>query len=181
MPFSRKSMNDLNRPVVSSVNVKDKMPVTVILENIRSGLNIGSVFRTSDAFQVEKVILTGYSVVPPHREILKTALDATISVKWEYQDTALTAINQLKSNGYKIGVVEQVHGAVLLHDFNPLLYTPLALVFGNEVHGVSDEAIAMADFAVEIPQEGIKHSLNISVCAGVVLWHMYQSIILKQK
>lgn len=181
MPFSRKSMNELNRPDASSIDEKAKIPVTVILENIRSGLNIGSVFRTSDAFHVEKIILTGYSVVPPHREILKTALDATHSVKWEYQESAVDAIDSLKSKGYQIGVVEQVHGSVLLHDFNPAAYIPLVLVFGNEVNGVSDDAIGLADFAVEVPQQGIKHSLNISVCAGVVLWHVYQSIIFKKE
>ncbi len=174
-------MDDLNRPGIEVVGNKSKIPITIILENIRSGLNIGSVFRTSDAFCVEKIILTGFSVVPPHREILKTALDATHSVKWEYENTAVQAIDRLQSLGYKIGVVEQVHGSVLLHDFNPASYTPFALVFGNEVNGVSDDVINMADFAVEIPQEGIKHSLNISVCAGVVLWHVYQSLILNRK
>jgi len=176
MSFSRKSMDELNRPGIEAVEQKSKLPVTVILENIRSGLNIGSVFRSSDAFNVEKIILTGYSVVPPHREILKTALDATNSVKWEYQESALTAIASLKSAGYQIGIVEQVHGSIFLQEFIPLLHTPFALVFGNEVHGVSDEVIGLADFAVEIPQVGIKHSLNISVCAGIVLWHVYKSI-----
>lgn len=180
MPFRRKSMDDLDRPNARSIVNKNKIPVTVLLENIRSGLNIGSVFRTSDAFHIEKIILTGFSATPPHREILKTALDATNSVKWEYEHSALIAIDRLKSKGYKIVIVEQVHGSILLHNFNPELITPFALVFGNEVNGVSDEVIALADFAIEIPQEGIKHSLNISVCAGVVLWQVYRSITLNR-
>ena len=165
-------MSELNRPELESVS-HEKIPLIVVLEDIRSGLNIGSVFRTADAFQIKEIILSGYSVTPPHREILKTALDATQSVAWSYTNDLNSTLREFKSKGYKIAAVEQVHNSILLQQLNLSEWYPLVLIFGNEVHGVSDTALALCDFAIEIPQSGIKHSLNIAVCAGIVLWHCY--------
>ncbi|MBK7370599.1 MAG: TrmH family RNA methyltransferase [Saprospiraceae bacterium] len=168
-------MADLHR-AIPGANTQEKMPVIVVLEDIRSGLNIGSVFRTADAFNVEEIILAGYSVTPPHREILKTALDATLSVKWSQTLVLEARLKELKNNGYKIAAVEQVEGSIYLQDFKSVDYLPLVLLFGNEVHGVSDQTLSLCDFGIEVPQSGIKHSLNIAVCAGVVLWQCYQQI-----
>ncbi len=174
----KKSMVELNRPNLSALP-GSKMPVVVVLEDIRSGLNIGSVFRTADAFNVKEIILSGYSVTPPHREILKTALDSTQSVQWQYTDNLEHRLRGLKEAGYFIAAVEQVHQSRPLQAVNLRETTPLVLIFGNEVHGVSEAALNLCDFAIEIPQSGIKHSLNIAVCAGVVLWHCYHQLELK--
>ena len=173
-------MQDLHRAELSTLRLH-KMPIIVILEDIRSGLNIGSVFRTSDAFNVQEIILSGYSAVPPHREILKTALDATLSVKWSYSDQIVNRLTMLRAEGYTIAAIEQVHASVPLDqvDFNSS--APLVLILGNEVHGVSEAALACCDFAIEVPQSGVKHSLNIAVCAGVVLWQCYQQLELNYK
>ena len=168
-------MQDLNRAELSTER-PHKMPIIVILEDIRSGLNIGSVFRTSDAFNVQEIILAGYSVVPPHREILKTALDATHSVKWTYSDHLVNRLALLRAEGYTIAAIEQVHSSVPLHEVDFNSSAPLALILGNEIHGVSEATLSCCDFAIEVPQSGVKHSLNIAVCAGVVLWHCYQQL-----
>lgn len=165
-------MMELDRPDLLAVP-REKMPLIVVLEDIRSGLNIGSVFRSADAFQVQEIILSGYSVIPPHREILKTALDATLSVPWSHTPDLAQKLIELKSMGYTIGAVEQVHGSISLDELNISASFPAVLIFGNEVHGVSDVSLGMCDFAVEVPQSGIKHSLNIAVCAGIILWHCY--------
>lgn len=172
-------MEELDRIDLTKVESVSRMPVTIILENIRSGLNIGSVFRTADALTVEKIILAGISVSPPHREIMKTALDATLSVPWEYKDDISEIISGLKAKNYTIAAVEQVHGSISLENFEAKNHLPLAIILGNEVNGVSDRALALSDIAIELPQHGIKHSLNISVCAGIVIWHCYQSLVLK--
>ncbi len=170
-------MPDLGRSDLKTNKLQPRHPIKVVLEDIRSGLNIGSVFRTCDGFNMDEIILSGYSVTPPHREILKTALDATHSVPWRYVDSLKDELIKLKAQGYTIAAVEQTHQSILLQDFNVLDHLPLVLVLGNEVHGVNDETLALADMGIEIPQSGIKHSLNISVCAGVVLWHCFQAML----
>jgi len=171
--LSRKTMLELNRPGLPEMRAGAKIPVTVVLENIRSGLNIGSVFRTADAFNMEKILLAGFSVAPPHKEILKTALDATESVPWARVEDLAAALILLKEKGYHIAAVEQVHGSIPLDQFDFSEKQPLVLVFGNEVSGVSEATLGLCDSAIEIPQSGIKHSLNIAVCAGIVLWESY--------
>jgi tRNA G18 (ribose-2'-O)-methylase SpoU len=162
---------------ISAEEYKDvpKIPIVVILDNIRSALNVGSVFRTADAFAVERIIICGISATPPNREITKTAIGATESVIWTYVENIKEAVAQLKSEGYMIAGVEQTDTSVLLHDFSPKL-PKIAFIFGNEVDGVSDEVMDDLDTCIEIPQFGTKHSLNVSVCAGIVLWEVARKI-----
>jgi 23S rRNA (guanosine2251-2'-O)-methyltransferase len=141
-----------------------------VLDNVRSLHNVGAVFRTADAFALERLYLCGVTGRPPHREITKTALGSTESVAWTHEATTLSAVQQLKAAGYQLVAVEQTTGSILLPQFQPVVGQPLALVLGNEVFGVDDEVLALCDAAVEIPQLGTKHSLNVSVAAGVVLW-----------
>lgn len=152
----------------------EKTPLILVLDDIRSLHNIGSVFRTADAFLVEIIYLCGITAVPPNKEIHKTALGATETVAWEYHKDILDVIGSLKSEGVEVWAVEQVEGAVYLNDFRPQKGSRYALIFGNEVKGVSQEAIRLCDGAIEIPQLGTKHSLNISVSAGVVVWDIFQ-------
>lgn len=147
-----------------------KFPVCVVLDNVRSMHNIGSCFRTCDAFKVERLFLCGITAVPPHREIEKAALGATLSVAWEYCEQTLQAVERLKAEGYEVYAAEQVHGSVPLQDFKPEAGQKIAFVFGNEVEGVAQEVVDACRGAVEIPQFGTKHSLNISVSVGIVLW-----------
>jgi 23S rRNA (guanosine2251-2'-O)-methyltransferase len=163
---------ELNRITVDQFKDSEKHPICILLDNIRSLHNVGSAFRTADAFSIEKIYLTGITGTPPHREIQKTALGATESVAWEYAESPATAAQQLKDRGYKIVVVEQTNESIALQKFNPKRGEKLCLVFGNEVNGVSDEVIALADVALEIPQSGTKHSLNIAVCVGIVVWEI---------
>ena len=149
-----------------------KMPVTIVLDDVRSALNVGSVFRTSDAFRIEQIILCGITAKPPHKEVLKTAIGATQSVKWVHEENIEHALVKLKENLYKVLAVEQTKGATMLDEFEDSLDQPLAVVFGNEVNGVSDKALAQCMGSLEIPQYGTKHSLNISVSTGIVLWHL---------
>jgi len=168
----RKLKNEeLGRISSAEYKAADKMPVVVVLDNIRSMNNIGSAFRTSDAFLVEKIILTGITAQPPHREIHKTALGATESVPWIYVEDPAQSTQELQQEGYQVFAVEQAEGSTLLHDFTPQA-GKYALVFGNEVKGVSDEVMQLVDGCLEIPQRGTKHSLNISVSIGVVLWDL---------
>ena len=167
------SMEELNRISTDEFINSEKMPVTVVLDNIRSQNNIGSVFRTSDAFRVECIHLCGITARPPHREIQKTALGATDSVKWEYFDETITAVKTLKKTGYRIIAVEQTDVSVSLLDFEPVADQKVAIILGNEVHGIAQEIVDIADECVEIPHLGTKHSLNVSVSAGIVLWHLY--------
>ena len=169
-------MTELGRPQLEPLRRSEKLPIIVVLENIRSGLNIGSIFRTADAFHIKSICLTGISVTPPHREILKTALDATLSVDWAYLPDVNTGLLEFKNRGFQIIAVEQTQGSVSLSEFIFDFHTPVVLVFGNEVSGVSDEVLALADRAIEIPQSGIKHSLNVAVCAGIVLWQAYHQL-----
>lgn len=167
----RKIQNaELNRISLQDFKQAEKRPVTLVLDDIRSLNNIGSVFRTADAFRCKSIFLCGITACPPHREIHKTALGAEESVDWKYVPTILDAIDELRSSGHTIVSVEQVENSVSLHEFQPEKDKKYAFIFGHEVYGVKQEAIDQCDFCIEIPQEGTKHSLNISVAAGVVLW-----------
>lgn len=164
------TMDELDRPSPDA-NLKDqKAPVRLVLDDVRSRHNVGSIFRTADAFGAEGIILCGFTPQPPHREIEKTALGATLSVPWHSAPDALSAVNELKGLGYMVVAVEQTQAAVPLQELNIPMDRPMALVLGNELHGVSEAVVAAADACVIIPQHGSKHSLNVSVCAGVVLW-----------
>jgi len=165
-------MEELNRINVEEFKQSSKLPVVVVLDNIRSMNNIGSVFRTCDAFRIEKVCLCGITAQPPHKDIEKTALGATQSVDWNYFPTTIEAVKELKNNNYAIFAVEQTEGSVFLDTFEITNYSKLALVFGNEVLGVEQEIIDICNACIEIPQFGTKHSLNIAVSAGIVLWQM---------
>jgi tRNA G18 (ribose-2'-O)-methylase SpoU len=169
--------NELNRLSIDDFKKSEKVPIIVVLDNIRSLSNIGSAFRTADAFRIEAIYLCGITAQPPHREIHKTALSATESVDWIYYDTTLEAIEHLKGSGFNIISVEQVDGSILLNDFKTSSQEKYALIFGNEVKGVEDSIISMSDSCIEIPQWGTKHSFNVSVSIGIVLWY----IVLKLK
>jgi 23S rRNA (guanosine2251-2'-O)-methyltransferase len=164
-------MDDLGRKSPEEIKAAEKRQIIVILDDVRSMHNVGSAFRTCDAFAIEALYLCGYTPAPPHRDIHKTALGATETVNWKNFPTTMEAVTHARSEGYKILAVEQAHNSVMLHELN---YTneKVALVFGNEVAGVSDEVLEVADACIEIPQWGSKHSLNISVSLGVVLWEM---------
>jgi len=165
-------MDELERLSPNEVKTAEKHPIIVILDEIRSMHNVGSVFRTCDAFAIEAVFLCGYTPIPPHRDIHKTALGATETVSWKHFAKTTEAIQDAKEAGYKIFAIEQAHNSIALQNFKWNKTDKIALVFGNEVAGVAVEALRMADGCLEIPQWGSKHSLNISVSAGVVLWEM---------
>lgn len=169
------SMDSLNRISIQEFKRSEKTPITIILDNIRSMNNIGSVFRTSDAFRIEKIWLCGITATPPHREINKTALGATDSVEWEYCSSCIQCVNNLKEKNYKIYSIEQTTDSIMLEDFQ-IKQTPIAIVFGNEVDGVEQEVINVSDGVIEIPQFGTKHSLNISVSCGIVVWELFKKI-----
>jgi 23S rRNA (guanosine2251-2'-O)-methyltransferase len=164
------SMDDLNRISPEEFKKTEKTPVIAVLENIRSAYNVGSVFRTADAFLLEAIYITGYTCTPPHKEIKKTALGAEDTVEWKHFTNADEAIVALKANGYKVYAVEQVVDSVALQNLNKSSGEKVAFIFGNEVSGVEASTIALCDGCVEIPQFGTKHSLNIATAAGVVLW-----------
>ncbi len=168
--------SELDRKSVSDFKLADKTPISIILDDIRSLHNIGSVFRTSDAFLIEKIYLCGITAIPPNKEIHKTALGATETVAWEYHKDVLEVITKLKNDGTFVYAIEQVENAVFLDNFQPDATKKYALVFGNEVYGVSLEAIKICDGCIEIPQLGTKHSLNISVSAGIVVWDLFQQL-----
>jgi len=171
----RKLVNDeLGRVNVEEFKKLKKLPVTIVLDNIRSLMNIGSVFRTSDAFTIKEILLCGITAKPPHREMQKTALGATESVNWRYFDKTTDAIVELKNNGITVLSIEQADEAKMLDTYEFDFSNEIALVFGNEVKGVSDEVIELSDDCVEIPQFGTKHSLNISISAGVLIWECFQ-------
>lgn len=169
-------LQELNRLDVEGYKASAKVSVVVILDNIRSAINVGSVFRSSDAFAIERIILVGFTATPPSREITKTAIGATSSVDWTHVDDITDTLLQLKKNGYTITSIEQTDSSVSLLDWDIKPDQKLAIVMGNEVDGVSDEALALSDVAIEIPQYGTKHSLNVSVCAGVVLWEVSRNL-----
>ncbi len=170
-------MQELGRKSVDEFRQSEKMPVIIILENIRSAYNVGSVFRTSDAFLIEAIYITGYSAKPPHKEIKKTALGAEDTVTWKYFETAAEAIEEARSLGYNVYAAEQAENSYKL---NAIGFEPdekIAVVFGNEVTGVEQSTILLCDGCIEIPQLGMKHSLNIATAAGIVLWELVRSRI----
>lgn len=169
-------INELSRLSKEDYKKAEKTPLVVVLDNVRSCNNIGSVFRTSDALLVEKIYLCGITATPPNKEIHKTALDAEKSVDWAYFEKTEDAVKQLKQDGYKVYAVEQVENSIPLPDFLPAENEKTALVFGNEVKGVQQKVVNLCDGAIEIPQYGTKHSLNVSVSAGIVLWDVFQKI-----
>ncbi|MCB0494943.1 MAG: RNA methyltransferase [Cyclobacteriaceae bacterium] len=178
----RKLKNEeLNRLTTEEFKQQKKTPIIVILDNVRSMHNVGAAFRTADAFLIEAIYLTGITARPPHREINKTALGATETVKWHYFSTTYEAVIHAKDKGYKIAAIEQADQSVYLNEFTPEQNTPYAFVFGNEVFGVEDEVVEQSDLCIEIPQFGTKHSLNISVSVGVVLWDTISKLRLKKQ
>ncbi|MEI7594381.1 MAG: RNA methyltransferase [Bacteroidota bacterium] len=171
------STSDLNRINIDEFKNTKKIPLVVVLENVRSLNNIGSVYRSADAFVIEEVILCGITACPPNKEIHKTALGATESVDWRYFNEIDEAIADLKNKGYLILSVEQAENSCLLNEFEIEKSKKYAIILGNEVDGVEQETIDKSDCCIEIPQLGTKHSLNVSVCAGIVMWHFFQKLI----
>ncbi len=172
------SMEELHRVTPEQFKSQDKYPVVMVLDNIRSMNNIGSIFRTCDAMNVEKLYLCGITACPPQKEIAKTALGATESVNWEYVEEVAELVRRLKEEQYTIAVVEQTDTSVMLQQVDFKQYEKLCLIVGNEVFGVTDAVLPLADLAVEIPQFGTKHSLNVTIAAGIVLWEAVRQIAL---
>ncbi len=169
-------MDQLNRVDVDTFKTQAKTPIVVVMDNVRSMHNVGSAFRTADAFSIEKIVLCGITGTPPHREIEKTALGATQSVQWDYHKSTFEAITLLKNEGYTILSIEQANNSISLETYEPTESAKYALVFGNEVHGVEQEVINTSDNTLEIPQFGTKHSFNVSVTIGIVLWDFVNKI-----
>jgi 23S rRNA (guanosine2251-2'-O)-methyltransferase len=167
------TMPELGRKSVSEFRGSKKIPLIIVLDNVRSAHNVGSVFRTADAFLAEAIYLCGITAKPPHREIQKTALGATETVSWKYFQNTSDAIKELKENNFTIISVEQTTGSIQLNEFVIATGKKYAIVFGNEANGVDEMIVSASDFAIEIPQSGTKHSLNISVCAGIVVWDFF--------
>ena len=173
----RKLKNEeLDRLEVSEFKAASKSPIIIILDNIRSLNNVGSVFRTSDAFLIEKIYLCGITAQPPHNDIRKTALGSTETVDWEYTDNTIEIVEKLKTEGVKVCSIEQAENATMLNNFKPQLNTKYAFVFGNEVKGVAQDVVNASDVVIEIPQFGTKHSLNISVSCGVLIWDVFSKL-----
>jgi tRNA G18 (ribose-2'-O)-methylase SpoU len=168
--------SELERKSIEAFKQSEKTPLILVLDDIRSLHNIGSVFRTADAFLIEKIYLCGITATPPNKEIHKTALGATETVAWEHQENVLEVIEKLKKENVMTLAIEQVESAIFLQNFEVEKEKKYALVFGNEVYGVSQEAVALCDGSIEIPQLGTKHSLNISVSAGIVVWDLFQKM-----
>ncbi len=179
--MSRKLKNEeLDRLEISEFKAAKKSPIIIILDNIRSLNNIGAVFRTSDAFLIEKIYLCGITATPPHNDIRKTALGSTETVAWEYIENTLDVIETLKSENVKICAIEQAENATMLNNFKPETNTKYAFIFGNEVKGVAQEVVNTSDIIIEIPQYGTKHSLNISVSCGVIIWDCFNKLLAKK-
>ena len=173
----RKLLNEeLGRPTIEEYASVEKLPVVVVLDNVRSAQNVGSFFRTADAFGIDHIALCGISSTPPNREIHKTALGSEQSVAWSYYDTTLECVAKLRAEGYRIIAIEQIEGSTMLNNFRAERDTKYALIFGNEVEGVDQAVVDVVDGAIEIPQVGIKHSLNVSVSAGVLMWEMFRQL-----
>lgn len=164
------SLDELNRLSVEAFKQAEKFPLVVVLDNLRSLNNVGSFFRTADAFRIQKLYLCGYTPAPPHREITRSALGAELSVEWEKKEDTLSAIKDLQAQGYEVWAVEQAQESQLLHQFQIRENKLYALVFGNEVEGVADDVMQHVNGAIEIPQFGTKHSFNVAISAGIVLW-----------
>ena len=175
----KKEMDELGRLSVSEFRSSEKFPIIVILDNVRSMHNVGSVFRTADAFRLQGMRLCGYTPQPPHRDIQKTALGATETVEWSHTPSALEVVEELLAKGFAVWAVEQAKGSVALQDWSPEGTAGIALVFGNEVEGVQQEVLSRCTGCIEIPQLGTKHSLNVSVAAGIVLWELVRARIEK--
>uniref|UniRef100_UPI0040577CE9 RNA methyltransferase n=1 Tax=Alistipes sp. TaxID=1872444 RepID=UPI0040577CE9 len=176
----RKITNEeLHRPTAEEFDSMEKMPVVVVLDNIRSLQNVGAFFRTCDAFAVERICLCGITATPPNRDIHKTALGAELTVKWSYHKESTACVQALRKEGYTILSIEQVEGAAMLDEFHPEADKKYALVFGNEVFGVDQQVVNLSDGAIEIPQVGTKHSINVSVAGGVVLWPFFCTLYKK--
>ncbi|MFO7978493.1 MAG: TrmH family RNA methyltransferase [Bacteroidales bacterium] len=171
------SMEELGRKTPEQFLKADKFPLMIVLDNVRSMMNIGSVFRTADAFLLEGILLCGITATPPHREIHKTALGATDTVHWKYYEDTLQAVGELKEQGYTVLALEQVAHSIDLASYEPEIGQKYALVFGNEVQGVQQQVVDQCHGCLEIPQFGTKHSLNISVSAGMVIWDFYSKLL----
>ena len=169
-------LQELNRLSITDFKSADKTPIVLVLDNIRSGLNVGSAFRTADGFALEKIYLCGITAKPPHREILKTAIGATDSMHWEHVAETATVIQQLQAANYHVVAVEQAEGSTSLPDFQLPKGKKIALVFGNEVRGVSQAVMDLINECLEVPQFGTKHSFNISVCVGIVVWDLFRKL-----
>lgn len=174
--MEKKTIRDLNRDTIEQYRRRQKLPLVVVLDNIRSLNNIGSVFRTSDAFLIDSIMLCGITAVPPSPEIHKTALGAEMSVRWEYFPDTMECVRELHRRGFKVCVLEQVKESVRLNDFRPVAGEKYAIVAGHEVHGVDPDVVNAADICLEIPQFGTKHSLNVSVSTGIALWHFFSAL-----
>ncbi len=173
----RKLLNEeLGRPTVEECAKLQKLPVAIVLDNVRSAQNVGSFFRTADAFGIERIELCGICTTPPNRELHKTALGSELSVEWHYHPTTLECVAQLREEGYRILAIEQIEGATMLDTFRAESGVKYALIFGNEVDGVDQSVADVVDGAIEIPQVGIKHSLNVSVSAGVIMWELFRQL-----
>ena len=170
------SMNALGRIDAAAFHAAEKTPFVIVYDNVRSALNVGSAFRTADSFRLAEVVLCGITAQPPHKEIFKTALGATETVAWRHFDDTTAALQILRNEGYQIWAVEQVENSTFLHNFRLKTTEKYAFVFGNEVDGVSDAALTNCDGCIEIPQIGSKHSLNISVCTGLVVWEAFRQL-----
>lgn len=173
------SMDELNRLSKEDFEQAEKLPVIIVLDNIRSLSNVGAFFRTADAFRIGELMLCGITACPPHREIHKTALGADETVKWRFYETTEAACKVLKAEGYRIFAVEQIENSMPLQDFKFEPHT--AYILGNEVEGVCEEALPYCEGAIELPQEGTKHSINVSVCAGIVMWKLFEKLFLESK
>ncbi|MGE5356225.1 MAG: RNA methyltransferase [Deltaproteobacteria bacterium] len=163
-------LNELNRVKIDEYSKQEKFPAVIILDNIRSAMNVGSFFRTADGLGIEKIYICGISACPPHKEISKTAIGADKSVVWEYKNDIINCVKELKNSGYLVVGIEQTDSSIFLNDFSPGKDKKYAFVFGNEVDGISDDILPIIDSAIEIPQFGTKHSFNVAVAGGIVLW-----------
>jgi len=169
-------LEELNRIDVETFKTVEKIPLIVVLDNIRSMHNVGATFRTADAFLIQKIILCGITPQPPHREIHKAALGATESVDWKYENDIISVINELKSEGFEVIGIEQTTDSKMITDFTIDSSKKYAVILGNEVEGISDEALPYIDSFIEIPQLGTKHSLNVSVCGGIIMWEFAKAL-----
>lgn len=176
MDKRKKNIIELTRISTEDYRCSKKLPIKVVIDSVRSMNNIGSIFRTSDAFLVDEIILCGITATPPHPEIHKTALGAENSVAWRYEKSVVDVVHQLQSDGVKVCCLEQAHNSIPLHEFNPVENEVYAIVVGNEVEGVSQNVVNAADAVIEIPQFGTKHSLNVAVSAGLAIWHFIESL-----
>jgi len=172
-------LNELNRAKIEEYSKQEKFPVVIVLDNIRSAMNVGSFFRTADGFGIEKIYICGISACPPHKEISKTAIGADKSVEWEYKNDIVNCVKELKNSGYLVFGIEQTDSSIFLNDFSPLKDNKYAFVFGNEVDGISDDILPIIDSAIEIPQFGTKHSFNVAVTGGIVLWDYVSKVLEK--